>query len=300
MRFAADQVVVSVPATSANLGPGFDSVGLALDLWDQVKAKALSGHTSRVTVRGEGAGQLPTDGDHLVVRAAQRALELAGAPPVALELDCLNAIPQGKGLGSSASAVVAGAMIARGLIANPAAMNAGRVFQLAAGFEGHPDNAAPAVFGGATVAWTKDSSSARAARLRVHPDVRAVVLIPDKPVATTLARAALPAKVPFRDAAFNASRAALLVHALADEPALLFEATEDHIHQPYRAQIMPKTAQLVADLRALGLAAVISGAGPAVLVLATDPATVPEPPGWRWRAMDVARRGASVARAGRA
>ncbi|MDR2252748.1 MAG: homoserine kinase [Bifidobacteriaceae bacterium] len=296
MRFAADHVRVEVPATSANLGPGFDSLGLALDLWDRVEARAVSG-PSRVSVVGEGAGELPTDGRHLVVRAAQRALEIAGAPPVGLELSCVNAIPQSKGLGSSASAVAAGALIARGLIANPAVMNAGRVFRLTTDFEGHPDNAAPAVFGGATVAWmSSDGSAAGAARLAVHPDLRVVVLLPDFTLATSVARAALPARVPHRDAVFNASRAALLVHAIASDPALLLQATEDRLHQPYRAEVMPRTAELVAELRAAGFAAVISGAGPAVLVLTTDPAAVPEPAGWRWRAVGIAERGGVVAR----
>ncbi|MDR2347824.1 MAG: homoserine kinase [Bifidobacteriaceae bacterium] len=291
-------MLVKVPATSANLGPGFDSLGLALDIWDEVAVRAVTG-PSRVRIRGEGAGELPTDAKHLVVRAAHRALEVAGAPPVGLDLDCVNAIPQSKGLGSSASAVVAGALIARGLIESPGAMNAGRVFRLATDFEGHPDNAAPAVFGGATVAWMEeDGIRPRAARLALHPDLRVVVLLPDATAATSLARAALPARVPHRDAVFNASRAALLVHALAADPSLLLEATADRLHQPYRADVMPRTAELVARLRAAGFAAVISGAGPAVLVLTTDPAQVPEPAGWHWRPVGIAPRGATVARVG--
>jgi homoserine kinase len=296
MRFAADHVVVRVPATSADLGPGFDSLGLALDLWDQVEVKAVPGH-SRVVITGEGANELPTDESHLIVRAAHHALETAGAPPVGLELECVNGIPQGKGWGSSASAVAAGALAARGLIANPAALNAGRVFQLTAGFEGHPDNAAPAVFGGATVAWNVGTHGpARAARLRLHPDVQVVLLLPDSAMPTTVARAALPTRVPHTDAAFNAARSALLVHALANDPSLLFDATADRLHQPYRAEVMPKTTELVAELRALGLAAVTSGAGPAVLVLTADPSKVPEPSGWRWMNVQIALSGGSVAR----
>ncbi|MDR2372940.1 MAG: homoserine kinase [Bifidobacteriaceae bacterium] len=294
MRFAADHVVVEVPATSANLGPGFDSLGLALDLWDQVEAKAVAG-PSRVVVRGEGAGELPEDASHLVLRSAHRALESVGAPPVNLELNCFNRIPQGKGLGSSAAAVAAGALIARGLIANPAVLNAGRVFQFTAGFEGHPDNAAPVVFGGATVAWTA-GEQARAAQLQVDPGISAVALIPDGSVATAVAREALPVRVPHVDAVFNVARAALLVHALAFDPSLLFEATQDRLHEPYRAGVMPATTELVAALRAGGLAAVVSGAGPAVLVLTTDPDSVPEPSGWRFRRLAVAARGATVAR----
>jgi homoserine kinase len=296
VRFAADHVMVKVPATSANLGPGFDSMGLALDLWDQIEARAVPGPT-RVRVRGEGAGHLPTDSHHLVARAAHRALELAGAPPIGLELDCLNAIPQSKGLGSSASAVVAGGLIARGLIEQPGALNAGRVFHLATDFEGHPDNAAPAVFGGATVAWMAgDGRTPKAARLTPHPDIQVVALLPDSTLPTAVAREALPARVPHRDAVFNASRSALLVHALTTDPRLLLEATEDRLHQPYRASVMPRTAELVAELRTAGFAAVVSGAGPAVLVLTTDSAAVPEPGGWRWRAVGISPRGGTVAR----
>ncbi|MDR1186393.1 MAG: homoserine kinase [Bifidobacteriaceae bacterium] len=294
MRFAADHVLVKVPATSANLGPGFDSLGLALDLWDEVDAKAVAG-PSRVAVHGEGAGQLPEDESHLVLRSAHRALEAVGAPPVSLELNCYNRIPQGKGLGSSAAAVAAGALVARGLIVNPAILNAGRVFQFTAGFEGHPDNAAPVVFGGATVAWMA-GKQARAAQLAVDPSVEAVMLIPDGVVATSLARSALPVRVPHVDAAFNLSRSALMVHALTADPSLLFEATEDRLHQPYRAEVMPATTELVAGLRAAGQAAVISGAGPAILVLTTDPASVPEPSGWRFQRLDIAAHGGTVAR----
>jgi homoserine kinase len=267
---------------------------LALDLWDEVEARAVAGR-SRVTIHGEGAGQLPVDETHLVLRSAHRALEAVGAPPVNLELDCFNRIPQGKGLGSSASAVAAGALIARGLIANPSVINAGRVFKFTAGFEGHPDNAAPAVFGGATVAWMA-SGQPRTAQLVVDPAIEAIALIPDGVVATAVARSALPVRVPHVDAAFNLSRSALLVHALASDPSLLFDATEDRLHQPYRAEVMPGTTELVAALRAQGLAAVISGAGPAVLVLTTDPESVPEPSGWRFQHLRIAGHGGTVAR----
>ncbi|MDR2566288.1 MAG: homoserine kinase [Bifidobacteriaceae bacterium] len=294
MRFAADHVVVKVPATSANLGSGFDSLGLALELWDQIEARAGAG-PSHVTVHGEGAGVLPEDESHLVLRSAHRALEAVGAPPVNLELNCFNRIPQGKGLGSSAAAVAAGALIARGLIANPSVLNAGRVFQFTAGYEGHPDNAAPAVFGGATVAWMAGKQP-KAAPLQIDPAISAVALIPDGVVATAVARSALPVRVPHVDAAFNVSRAALLVHALASDPSLLFDATEDRLHEPYRAEVMPATTHLVADLRREGFAAVISGAGPAVLVLTTDPDQVPEPSGWRFQRLAIAAQGGSVAR----
>ncbi|MDR1799248.1 MAG: homoserine kinase [Bifidobacteriaceae bacterium] len=294
MRFACDHVLVRVPASATNLGPGFDALGLALDLWDEIEVKAVPGPTA-VVIHGEGDGELPPDERHLVVRAAHQALELAGAPPIGLQLDCTNRIPQRRGLGSSAAAAVAGGLIARGLIENPAGMNAGRVFELAAGLEGHPDNAAPAVFGGATVAWL-EAGLPRAAKLAVHPAVRAVALVPEHPVATALARAALPARVTHQDAAFNAGRAALMVHALASDPSLLMEASQDRLHQPYRAEVMPQTIELMNDLRSRGVPAMISGAGPAVLCLTAEPGRVPAVEGWRRLELGITARGGSVGR----
>jgi homoserine kinase len=295
VRFACDHLLVRVPATSANLGPGFDALGVAFGLWDEIEVKAVPGPTA-VVVRGEGEGDLPLDETHLVVRSAQRALEAVGAPPIGLQLTCLNRIPRARGLGASAAEAVAGGLIARGLIETPGAMTAGRVYQLATDFEGHPDAAAPAVFGGATVAWQGPDGEARAAKLSVHPAVRAVVLIPEFPVANSLARAILPARIPHADAAFSAGRAALMVHALEHEPALLWEASQDKLHQPYRADVMPPTFGLMKDLRARGVPAMISGAGPSVLCLTTEPGRVPSVEGWRRLELEVATGGGTVAR----
>jgi homoserine kinase len=294
MRFATDRVLVKVPASSANLGAGFDCLNLALDLWDQVEAKAVAG-ASRVKVTGEGAGSVPTDGSHLVVRAARRALEVAGAPIVGLELDCVNAIPHGRGLGSSAAAAAAGCLIARGLIAHPAAMDADGALQVTTDFEGHPDNAAATVFGGASIAWLEEGR-ARAVPLRVDPRIAPVVLVPRGSVTTKKARAVLPDRVPHRDAAFNAARAALMVHALTKDPDLLFEASEDRLHQPYRAKVMAPTAELVAELRAKSMPAMVSGAGPSVIVLTADPDSVPSPKGWRRLRLDIPEAGGTVTR----
>ncbi|MDR0945992.1 MAG: homoserine kinase [Bifidobacteriaceae bacterium] len=298
MRLATDHVRVRVPATSANLGPGFDTLGLAFDLWDEVEARAVPG-PSRVIVRGEGAGNVPLDDTHLVVRAARRALDIVGAPEVGLHLTCRNRIPHGRGLGSSAAAVVAGGLIARGLIEDPAAMNARAVFELANEFEGHPDNAAPAVFGRATIAWTADGATPRCVRFDVQPAIRAAVLVPTEKLGTNLARTALPARVPHADAVFNVARAALMVHALTREPALLFDASEDRLHQSYRASMMPSTLALVTGLRDRGLPAMVSGAGPSVLVLTTgdveDLARL-VPQGWRLLRLGVAEHGGTVAR----
>jgi homoserine kinase len=270
-------VTVRVPATSANLGPGFDSLGLAFDLYDLVTVEAFavrSGEdTVEITVHGEGAGTVPKDESHLVVRSVRSGLAGAGRSQPGLRLNCLNAVPHGRGLGSSSAAIVAGLLAARGLLDEPAGLDEAAVFELATAAEGHPDNAAATLFGGFTIAWTEGTGGhgargvARAVRVPLDPRVAAVLCVPDGELATSKARAMLPAQVPHRDAAFNAGRAALLVEALSRHPDLLMAATEDRLHQDLRAPAMPRTATLLAAVRRAGAAAVVSGAGPSLLVL---------------------------------
>ncbi|MFP3714391.1 homoserine kinase [Puerhibacterium sp. TATVAM-FAB25] len=274
MQLGADHVVVRVPATSANLGPGFDALGLALALYDELEVRLVATDDVVVEVYGEGAGEVPTGEDHLVVRALRRTLEIAGAPQTGLRLTCSNAVPHGRGLGSSAAAVVSGIVAGRALLADPASLDATAVLELATEFEGHPDNAAPAIRGGATVAWTGPDGP-RATGLQLDPRLTATVLVPTSRLATSHARSVLPETVPHADAAFTAGRAALLVEALARRPELLLEATEDRLHQQYRAGVMAASAELVRALRAEGFAATVSGAGPTVLVLAAE-ARLPE------------------------
>lgn len=266
MRLAHDHVRVRVPATSANLGPGFDALGLALGHEDEIEVRALGSAEVTVEVDGEGAGEVARGEDHLVVRAVRAALDEAGAPQVGLHLRCRNAIPHGRGLGSSAAAVVAGILVARALVSEPEALDDTVALRIATAFEGHPDNAAPALLGGATVAWTT-TDGPHASVLPVHPDVTPVVLVPQESCATHTARGVLPASVTHADAAFTVGRAALLVHALCHEPRLLLDATADRLHQDVRAAVMPETHRLVRALRDQGQAAVVSGAGPSVLVL---------------------------------
>ncbi|GAB2472688.1 homoserine kinase [Xylanimonas ulmi] len=266
MQFGADHVVVRVPATSANLGPGFDALGLALALYDELEVRIVASDDVVVEVYGEGAGQVPTDEEHLVVRALRHTLDAVGMPQTGLRMRCSNLIPHGRGLGSSAAAVVAGVIAARALLADPRVLDSRAVLGIATQFEGHPDNAAPAIMGGATVAW-QDADGPRAVGLDVDPSVVATVLVPDARLATSRARAVLPEAVPHADAAFNAGRAALLVEALARRPELLWEATEDRLHQQYRAGVMAASSELLRALRAEGFAATVSGAGPTVLVL---------------------------------
>ncbi|WP_194238960.1 homoserine kinase [Pseudactinotalea suaedae] len=265
MRLIADRTAVRVPATSANLGPGFDAFGLALALHDVVEVRAVTGASS-VHVQGEGAGEVPDGEDHLVIRAIRAGLEYVGAPQAGLELRCTNAIPHGRGLGSSAAAVVAGLVAARALVSEPEALDDTSILGLATDFEGHPDNAAPALLGAATIAWI-DHEGPRAVRLPVLEAISATVLVPQLRLSTSKARSTLPGHVPHRDAAANAGRSGLLTLALTQRPDLLLAATEDRLHQAYRASVMPESIALVERLRERGHAAVVSGAGPSVLVL---------------------------------
>lgn len=300
------EVVVSVPATSANLGPGFDALGLALSLRDQVRVRVVGNSDPAVTVRidGEGAAGLPRDASHLVVRAFHATCAQLGAPPLRIAMECTNRIPHGRGLGSSAAASVAGVLAARALLGAEADDTV--ALTSASEMEGHPDNAAACLLGGLTIAWT-EGASVRAVRVDPSPDVRAVVLVPEVELSTQTARGMLPETVPHRDAAHSAGRAALLVEAVSRRPDLLLPATEDRLHQHYRAAAMPATAGLIARLRGRGLAAVVSGAGPSVLVLApvadralsgladlSDPSGLP--PGWRALELDLSTTGAETSR----
>jgi homoserine kinase len=297
--FRADQVTVVVPATSANLGPGFDTLGLALDLVDEVSARVTDGGI-RVRVDGEGAGEVPDGADHLVVTTMLATFRELGLPqPAGLELTCRNRIPHARGLGSSSAAIVAGILLARGLaVEAPRPLDDAAVLRLASRWEGHPDNVAPCLLGGLTIAWIA-ADGARATRLPVAAGVRPGIFIPTEQGLTAHARAALPATVPHADAAFTAARVALLVHALTSAPDLLWEATEDRLHQPYRAAAAPATAALMAQLRAAGIPAVVSGAGPTVLALA-DAGGIEPPPGWCFRSLSVAPTGARILESGHA
>jgi homoserine kinase len=299
--YSAEPVTVAVPATSANLGPGFDSLGLALGLFDHVTAQA-TGSAIRVEVAGEGAGEVPADGTHLIISTMwQTFAQLGLAPPDGLTLTCQNRIPHARGLGSSSAAIVAGVLLARALAGQP--RDDAWSLRLAARIEGHPDNVAPCLLGGFTIAWTGDGEAgdgeAGAVRLLPHPDLRPTVYIPTTHGLTAHARAALPEWVPHADAAFNAARAALLVHALTGAPDLLLIATEDRLHQPYRSSGMPETAALVARLRDSNVPAFVSGAGPTVLALPVS--TAPEAPeGWRAESLSVDLDGGRILRSGHA
>lgn len=260
---------VRVPATAANLGPGFDSFGLAIGRYDDLRAHLTDGPVS-VTVSGVGAADVPRDGSHLVLRAAGRVFDELGIPMPGIALTCVNRIPHGSGQGSSAAATVAGMLLARALVAADQLSDAD-ILRLATEMEGHPDNVAPVLYGGLTVSYLRTDGTVGCVRHQVHPGIRLVVFTADQHSSTHETRGMLPALVPHADAAANAAAAAVLLYALTEDPSYLMDGTEDRLHQRYRAAAMPASYDLVGQLRAAGVAAVISGAGPSVLALVDRP-----------------------------
>lgn len=288
--FRGRPVTVRTPASSANLGPGFDALGLALDVHDELTAEVLPGDALEIVVEGEGADEVSRDAGHLVVRSFDAALDLMGLRRPGLRLTCRNVIPHGRGMGSSSAAIVGGIVLAKALVEGVEVLDDRATLQLAHDLEGHPDNVAAALLGGLTIAWTEGFA---AEALRLDVAVPVTLFVPDSPVSTEAARGLLPDAVPHADAAANAGRAALLVAALTQAPERLATATEDLLHQQYRASAMPESYQLVRSLRVDGVPAVISGAGPTVLAFARGVAGAC-PDGWRVLEVEVAGRGAHV------
>ena len=324
MGWAQDVVRVRVPATSANLGPGFDALGLALSLHDDVDAWVCESGLS-IEISGESADLAGAGEEHLVVRAMRAAFAVTGGQPPGIGLRCVNRIPHGRGLGSSAAAIVAGILVAWAL-ADPGLLAADgtgprpadALLGLATELEGHPDNVAACLGGGLTIAWTADSQP-RMVRLEPLSSIRPVVCVAPAPVRTEVARRLLPDLVPHRDAAANAGRSALLVAALTQLPAgpretagVLLAATRDWLHQDYRAAAMPETGALVGRLREAGIPAVVSGAGPSVMALLSGQkksdcrhhldslGSIVRETGIAWHisSLDVERRGARILRPG--
>ena len=273
LTFKSNLAQISVPATSANLGPGFDCFGLALEMRDRYAAQILDEAIFDVDVSGEGAEDLKKDKTHLVIRSMLRGFEHMGQKPRGIALRALNVTPHSRGLGSSSSAIVGGLALARALVhGGESLLTDDEMIALATEIEGHPDNVAAAVLGGATIAWMENGTG-RAVKIDVHEKIKALAFIPAAGVSTSKARKLLPETGPHADAAANAGKSALLVHALSHRPDLLLTATEDMIHQRYRSSVMAKSFELVERFRAAGVAAVISGAGPTVLVLHTSSET---------------------------
>jgi len=270
LSFRAAPVCVRVPATSANLGPAFDSAGLALSLYDDVVVRVVDSGLA-VEVAGEGADDLPRDERHLVVHSMRAAFDALGGQPSGLEIVCTNRIPQSRGLGSSAAAIVAAVVAARALVlGGEDLLDDDAALRLATQLEGHPDNVAACLRGGLTFAWGS-GTDVQVHRVDVHKDICPVAFVPATTSSTEKVRGLLPETVPYADASANSGRTALLSLAMTATPTLLMAATEDRLHQSYRASAMPETAALVAKLRSEGVPAVVSGAGPTVLALATRP-----------------------------
>lgn len=260
MRFT-----VRVPASTANLGPGFDTFGLALAIHDVLEVQTTESGVD-IEVIDAGAGDMsrvPRTGRHLVLRALRAACRRLGTTPPGLRLRCHNAIPHSRGLGSSAAAIVAGIAAAYTLAGRELDADA---LHLAADFEGHADNVAASLYGGFVVAW-QSGGRFRAERLTPHEAIRPVVAVPPTQSSTHRTRGLLPEQVPLADAAFTGGRTALAVHAMTNRPDLLLEATDDRLHQGYRRPAYPGTMRLVEELRSAGVAAAVSGAGPTVLAL---------------------------------
>lgn len=285
-----DAVRVLVPATSANLGPAFDSAGLALSVYDELIAMATDDPGVLVEIEGEGQASLPRDETHLVVRSMTAAFDRMGVAADGFILRCRNSIPHGRGLGSSAAAIVGGIVLARAMVTDGRdRLTDSDVLQLALELESHPDNLAAALYGGFTIAWLETDGFADAVRIDPHPDIHPIALIPATDLATTQARALLPDSVPFSDAARNISRSALLVHAMTVDPRRLMTATEDRLHQQSRAAAYPESVALVEQLRERGVPAVISGAGPTVLAFGGlgDGPVGESTAGGDWQVLDV-------------
>lgn len=261
------KVSVSVPATSANLGPGYDSLALALELRDVVTAELTGDSKVSVEIVGIGEGKLPTNETHLIAKTIIETSKKLGKEIGGFTLKCENAIPQGRGLGSSAAAVVAGLVLTRELTGLE--IEDDYILQEATRIEHHPDNASACLMGGLTISWETANGEINTRSMNVNPAVIPIVGIPDVELSTQEARGLIPAKIDHVDAVFNSARTALLVAALVADTTSLLDATDDRLHQNYRRPAYPDSMKLIDQLREQGIAACISGAGPTILALAT-------------------------------
>lgn len=263
------QVTAQIPATTANLGPGFDCMGLSLAIFDTVSVEPAAADTDEIQIEGVGADTLPRDGSHMVLATMRGLFAQQGWEVPPIRLSCRNRIPHGQGLGSSASAIVAGLVTGKAFAATLGHDTSGAdLVQIGSDMDGHPDNVAPCINGGLNVSW-EDAGRWGVAHLDPHPAIRAILAIPQTVLSTKVARGLIPETVPHRDAVRNSSRAALAIHAFTRDPSLLLPATEDYLHQRYRAEAYATSYALMERLRERGIAAAISGAGPAVIMFVT-------------------------------
>ena len=263
-------VEVRAPATTANLGPGYDCLGMALDLWNTLTVEVLpAGSEPAVVVLGEGAGELEADAQNLTYRAMEFLFNEADVPLPPLSLRCNNSIPLSRGMGSSAAAISGGLVAANWLLDNVFSQD--DLLEMAATIEGHPDNVAAAIHGGMRLV-VMDDDHLYTAPIRVPADIQAVLFIPERRIATADARRVLPDQIPIADAVYNMSRTALLVASMeSDRPEYLNIATQDRLHQPYRQTIFPQMKVIFAAAQAAGaLGVFLSGSGSTILALTRD------------------------------
>jgi homoserine kinase len=271
--FKAQPIQVQVPASTANLGPGFDCLGLALNMHDRYMAQVMDEVGVDIDVTGEGADNVLTTEKNLIIKAMYKGFDFLGGRPRGIALRQLNVIPHGRGLGSSAAAIVGGLALARGLVlGGNERMSNDEMLTIANEMEGHPDNVSAAIFGSANLSWQESQRGhviAQSLNFEVDPRIGALAFVPATEFSTSKARKMLPETIPHSDAVKNSSNVAVLVQALQHRPDLLLGATEDYLHQSYRQDAMPQSYALMTKLRKAGVAAFISGAGPTVMVLHT-------------------------------
>lgn len=260
------KLTIKVPATSANLGPGFDALGLALDLWNETSITPAQEFS--IQIQGEGAGRLTPGKNNLIVRAAQKLAEREGKRLPPFHAVCVNAIPLSSGLGSSSATILTGLLAGNALLEWPLSNEA--ILNLASEMEGHPDNVAPALIGGLVVS-TVERGRVIARQIPIGMDVHITIALPDFYISTKQARAALPKRITMKNAVHNISRAVLVTEALrTGDPGLLGEAMSDRLHQPYRLKLIPGALSAMEAAKAAGAVAVaLSGAGPSLIAFAS-------------------------------
>ncbi len=269
------KVSVKVPATSANLGPGFDCLGLALPIYNEVMIEetVMPGTGIEISILSNNQEELdlmsiPTDKNNIVYKAVELLYNSIGQTPSELKITIKSEIPIAKGLGSSASVIVGGLIAANELLGKPA--DEAALLSIATEVEGHPDNATPAIVGGLVLSSQEDDGSVVYRKLDWPEDWKIMVCVPDYELATDIARSVIPKEIPIKDAAFNARRCAMLIQAISNEDEELMKlALQDKIHQPYRMKLVPGLSEIIENLKHEPdvLGCVLSGAGPAVLVI---------------------------------
>ncbi|MDP4095648.1 homoserine kinase [Paenibacillus sp. P96] len=262
--FDSPFVRVRVPASTANLGPGFDTLGMALNLYAWIEMKQSD--ETRFYLHGDQFKDIPADKSNLIYGVAQMLFREAGVSVPELEISMYSDIPLTRGLGSSASAIIGALAAANALIGSP--LSDAKLFDMATAIEKHPDNVGASLYGGVIAAiW--DGEHAQCIKLEPNDNLETLVVIPEFQLSTSKARGVLPAKFPLQDAVYNISRSSLLVAALATGNfAVIAEAMKDRIHQPYRAALVPGMAEILQGASRHGaLGAALSGAGPTLLAL---------------------------------